>query len=449
MKTIKLSQKVLFGLIIAVGLAVIVFLLQQQQDLRQRATSVDHSAQTVCSGSSTVDIAFNYRNTGTEKVNVSVKDLQTGEEVQLGLVGPGLTVSGKIPTGKKSVSAGTLEFNEDGRKIGAAYAALSCDGVRTCEVKQARCTWDATANTTQYNVVVKDGDGKVIKEGTVSHPVTEFVFPAEPGKKYTCDVKAENRCGEGPRGSAEGTCPAPTATPVPTATPTPVPGSCASRGCSTSNPCDAGLICIQARNGQSYCSMPNYQTACSDNPSTSTCCNAPTATPGPSQVLKSPSCTALNVDRSTSGIAPYSLTFTAIGNDPDGVITKAIFNFGDGPAETETVGGGLGTGTINLQKAHTYKNNGTYTATVTFQDNQNNYSGDSCKVTITLGGGGGTPPPGSTATPFVTQPGKPGTPTPTPLKSLPPTGLADDVVTMTIVGSAIALIGSFVVIFLW
>jgi PKD repeat protein len=177
-----------------------------------------------------------------------------------------------------------------------------------------------------------------------------------------------------------------------------------------------------------------------------------TATPGPSSVLKNPVCQSLSIDRSTSGVAPYSVTFTAVGNDPDGVITKAQFNFGDGPVVTETVGGGLGTSTINLQKSHTYQNNGTYTATVTFQDNQNNYSGDNCKVTITMGGGG-TPQPttphvGSTS-PYPTQPPKGSSPTPTPLTVLPPTGLPQDIVTMTVVGSAVALIGSFLVIFLW
>jgi hypothetical protein len=73
-------------------------------------------------------------------------------------------------------------------------------------------------------------------------------------------------------------------------------------------------------------------------------------------------------------------------------------------------------------------------------------------VTITMGGGGGTPYPSQpigSNSPYPTQPPKGSSPTPTPLTVLPPTGLPQDVVTMTVVGSAVALIGSFLVIFLW
>lgn len=97
-----------------------------------------------------------------------------------------------------------------------------------------------------------------------------------------------------------------------------------------------------------------------------------TATPTPSGTAvanQPPVCTALNVDRTTSGVAPYPITFTANGNDTDGTVTKLTFNYGDGPVEDVTEGGGLGTASVSAQKAHTYNNPGTYTATVILTDN--------------------------------------------------------------------------------
>lgn len=108
-----------------------------------------------------------------------------------------------------------------------------------------------------------------------------------------------------------------------------------------------------------------------------------------------PVCTALNLDRNTTGTAPYAVTFTAVGNDPDGTISRVILNYGDGPVETVTETGGIGSNSISVQRSHTYNNTGTYTASATLVDNSNGYSDqNSCKTTITVqaagGGGGGT-----------------------------------------------------------
>lgn len=81
----------------------------------------------------------------------------------------------------------------------------------------------------------------------------------------------------------------PTATPTPTPTnsPTPVPHACGYTPCdTTNNPCNNGLICVQAiNNGAKYCAMPQYQQACEQSPSVATCCNAPTSTPTPTEVI--------------------------------------------------------------------------------------------------------------------------------------------------------------------
>lgn len=165
--------------------------------------------------------------------------------------------------------------------------------------------------------------------------------------------------------------------------------------------------------------------------------NAPTATTQPVQTTTPPAasptvsvvrnqlpvCTALNIDRQSTGSAPYSVTFTGVGNDPDGTVSKVTFNYGDGPTETVTDSGGIGTNAVNIQKSHTYQNPGTYQAFAMLTDNANGVSDQAaCKSTIIVlaptGGVGGpntnpTTPPinptvGSNLTPFPTVTLKPG-----------------------------------------
>jgi hypothetical protein len=131
----------------------------------------------------------------------------------------------------------------------------------------------------------------------------------------------------------------------------------------------------------------------------------PTATPTPTQTSSSsantpnqpPACTALNLDRATNGTAPYSITFTAVGNDTDGTIGQASFNFGDGPVSNVTTGGGIGTNTVNTQIAHTYNNPGTYNAYVLLTDSSGAVSDfNTCKTTITVAGSSGEGGSGTT-----------------------------------------------------
>lgn len=131
-----------------------------------------------------------------------------------------------------------------------------------------------------------------------------------------------------------------------------------------------------------------------------------TGTGGPDNVA--PACTALNLDRETTGPAPYAVTFTAIGNDTDGTISKVTFNYGDGPVETVTDSGGIGSNTISVQKSHSYTNPGTYTATAMLTDSSGAVSDqNTCRQTIIVlapttgsgNGGGGT---GGGLSPFPT-----------------------------------------------
>ncbi len=120
-------------------------------------------------------------------------------------------------------------------------------------------------------------------------------------------------------------------------------------------------------------------------------------TAGPTGINASPVCSALNIDRENTGTAPYSITYTAVGNDTDGTISKVTFNYGDGPVETVTETGGIGSNSVSVQRAHTYTNPGTYQASAILTDNSQGVSGaDTCTMTITVlpepttdGGSGG------------------------------------------------------------
>lgn len=111
----------------------------------------------------------------------------------------------------------------------------------------------------------------------------------------------------------------------------------------------------------------------------------PSGTPGPTIVNQLPVCTGLSVDRTTSGTAPFSITFTANGTDADGTISKVNFNFGDGPVQTINQNGGLGTNSVSVQVAHTYNNSGTFQASATLVDGNNATSATgNCTQTITV-----------------------------------------------------------------
>ena len=105
----------------------------------------------------------------------------------------------------------------------------------------------------------------------------------------------------------------------------------------------------------------------------------------PSSSPLAPVCSSLDINGLAAGTAPYSLTFTATGNDPNGTINKISFNFGDA-IEDLTIGGGIGTSSVSGQILHTYKAPGIYTAYAILTDNANNLSAQqsSCTKTVTV-----------------------------------------------------------------
>ncbi len=114
----------------------------------------------------------------------------------------------------------------------------------------------------------------------------------------------------------------------------------------------------------------------------------PTGQPGaatPGVTNPPPVCDSLNVDRTATGNAPFSLNFTANGRDTNGTISKVSFNFGDGPMQDVTSGGNIGSNSVTVQTFHTYHNAGTFTASAILTDNNGaTNSPTSCTQTVTV-----------------------------------------------------------------
>lgn len=195
-------------------------------------------------------------------------------------------------------------------------------------------------------------------------------------------------------------------------------------------------------------------------PATVTVSGAPSSSSTSSSNNTAPTCSSLVLDRSSTGTAPYALTFTASGTDSDGTISKATFNFGDGQQQDVTTGGGIGTNSVNVQISHQYNNPGTYNASAVLTDNQGATSStDSCKVTVTVnaasgstggttgstGGtttsstGGVTSTESATVTPIIQT-------TITPTITLPPTGPGEKILGVGVAGIALSVIGGFLLL---
>lgn len=139
--------------------------------------------------------------------------------------------------------------------------------------------------------------------------------------------------------------------------------------------------------------------------------SAPPTTPTPTETPNViPVCTNLEVTPA-SGSAPLVVQFTAKGNDPDGQITKATFNFGDG--QVIDVTSGLGSASATVEQSHTYNTANTYSVNVVFTDNR---GGSSVACTQSVLASATTQPetqsPNTdmpTATPTLAPPGSIGT----------------------------------------
>lgn len=171
-------------------------------------------------------------------------------------------------------------------------------------------------------------------------------------------------------------------------------------------------------------------------------------TPTTTAVNQTPVCTEFTVSPASSGVAPFSVLFTAKGNDPDtnGMIAKTTFNFGDG--QVQDVTNGMNLKNVVVQTNHTYQNVGTYGATVTFTDNEGTVSQPCTKtMTVSQATGSGTTTP--TSSPSPTSGAGELSPTsiakPTAVPTIPPTG--NIATTLGIIGVVIlTVVGGFLLL---
>ncbi len=208
-------------------------------------------------------------------------------------------------------------------------------------------------------------------------------------------------------------------------------------------------------------------------PATVTIGGTASPTPSASPTGQVPVCTNLNLDKTPTGTAPYSINFTAIGGETGGKITKVTFNWGDGPTQSVTdtgnAGGGIGTSSVQTQLIHTYNNPGTFTATATLTDSNNNVSAvGPCTQTITInaangtngstgGGSGGTGGTGNTGSTGTTQIVTVATPSASPINTpqpgvittkggLPASGPGDKFVSFGTLGIVSTIVGALILL---
>lgn len=130
----------IIGSVVLFVLSLVIFYItysQRQNLLAPRAWSTSANASTKCDDSGTGIIEVSFTNTEKEDsdlgMKVTVVDDQTGKSIDLGTVNPGQTVTGKINTGKQSLSEGTVRFklswtdNHSGTDTkSATYNAIQC-----------------------------------------------------------------------------------------------------------------------------------------------------------------------------------------------------------------------------------------------------------------------------------------------------------------------------------
>ena len=161
----------------------------------------------------------------------------------------------------------------------------------------------------------------------------------------------------------------------------------------------------------------------------------------PTTLSEIPTC-SIGLDVSNTGIAPYTINFTASGTDIDGTIESVSFDFGDGNNEDITSGGGISTDSVEIIQAHTYETPGEYIANVIMTDDTGETNDtNSCTASITITDDYGNTTVDNTDTTDTTSP----TPEETYNELTPtlaPTGPTDAIVGIGALGGVLFLIGA-------
>ncbi len=154
-------------------------------------------------------------------------------------------------------------------------------------------------------------------------------------------------------------------------------------------------VTIQPAGGGSPTPTPTGTTNTSPTPTPTGTTNASPTPTVPTDSDQAPICSSLTPNVSTSGVAPYAISFTANGTDSDGTINKVTFNFGEGSVQDIVTGSGITTKSVNPTLSHTYSTAGNYTVRVILTDDKGKTSNSvSCTATITITSNGS----GSTST---------------------------------------------------
>lgn len=398
---LKRSQIILLAIVFILSIAVTVFLVRQEQDPRNRADTLGQTAVTSCSANGIVHINLRFTNDSSSVVNISARDLGSGGMTDLGSINPNTTSNGIINTEKISVDQNIVVFeNSAGETTTATYNALDCSAnVRTCAVTEAKCSWDAVDNATEYKVKITESEtGDLIKDVKVVHPTTSFVFPAQPGISYTCEVTPMNSCGEADKSTGEGSCP------VATPSPTDVPIVTDVFNCTGTTPSNASMW-----DAEESAELTSNTAKTHSDSDTAVKCQY-----------------HCDVNYTWDGDSCERNTYSCTGNIP----ANGSLCPGDDSELTSNLPWLQVSSCDNSRKCqYTY-----VVPTPTTISAQNTLT-PTAKV--------------NSPTPTIHAVGGGVTLTPTPIQELPPTGLTQDVMIITIIGSSIILLGSFVLIFLW
>lgn len=221
--------------LLLLGIPLTLYQSQIQQIFKQFAWQTSQSAAAVCSpqnGKILISVQFTNKE-ASRAMDVTAKDLQSGQEISLGTVRRGETKSGDIIIEKTKINAGSVIFNlawTDGSRGTDSFTAnyKAVDGCSSpsptpsapfcpsdAPKNQGFCRWDPQDTAVEYKVVITEVEsGEKVKEETVKHPAAESDFIMEPNKAYQCSITAVNACGNSTQvESPEKVCTVPTPTP--------------------------------------------------------------------------------------------------------------------------------------------------------------------------------------------------------------------------------------------
>lgn len=368
-----------FVLILLVGIPVTIYLLQQQQETRSRAEK-------------STNLTFTPESTATSPIQKNV-----GDSIPLDIM---------VNPGTNLVSFIKLEITYDQDKLATASAGSFTPNtaVFPTVLEGPIYTPGKIAITLSVGPDPTKAIQSIAKAGTVTFTAIANTSEGQPtlvAYSTATQVLSIGSSDQASENVLSSTTPATIAiggSAVPSGSPVPIPTSILSP-----TPTSVAIPTTVAN-------TPTQAAAPTSTPvATPTTGPSSSASPSANQV---PICNSLDVDRSTTGTAPFSITFTAIGTDADGTISKVNLNFGDGGISGDiTTSGGIGTNSVNVATSHTYNNAGTYTASAILTDNAGGTSTTTaCQQTITVEAGGEpTAVPGNntvaTATPTLAPTG--------------------------------------------